>query len=79
MIAASTSLVATARTMASSVCIGFTVTRFMSNFLTRAICSELIVGGRAERVDRDRLAGEILEFLQAFAESELEATISVPS
>jgi len=39
MIAASTSLVAIARTMASSVCIGFTVTRVMSTFFTRAICS----------------------------------------
>ena len=38
MMAASISSVAMARTMASSVCIGFTVTRFMSTFLTRAIC-----------------------------------------
>jgi hypothetical protein len=37
------------------------------------------VGDRAERFDRDYLAGNILEFLQALLNPMMETTSSVPS
>lgn len=52
--------------MASSVFTGFTVTRLM-DFLDPCDLLQLIVRDRAQRIDRDCLAGDILEFLQTFA------------
>ena len=65
MIAASTWFVPTARAIASSVCIGLSVMRLDVEMLDAGDLLELIVRGRAERADRDRLVGDVLEFVQA--------------
>jgi hypothetical protein len=70
MMAASISSVAMARTMASSVCIGHRDPVHV-DFLDPCDLLQLIVSDRAQRIDRDCLTGDILEFLQTFAEPDV--------